>query len=229
MGPHDGAQRTQKSGRRYSRITAQGDSRAAPVKNFKGKNLCVVFFPKRWSFAEGVKEFAAQQEKFVAQECGVIVCTADHSWSTWSTSVGLTLMGDMAAASLQKLKDEVCPEQPGPPDATTYDVPTVSLIILDEKSCIRHVMTTSLSPADAVDSALSAAEAMRMYNLPDPNVYRTTTRERTFEKKKFNEFKRRSFYDMQLNTEAGQIKYLGEATLGGQCHVPYMQAMLQSS
>ena len=33
----------------------------------------------------------------------------------------------------------------------------------------------------------------------------------------------------QLNTEAGQIKYLGEATLGGQCHVPYMQAMLQSS
>ena len=27
----------------------------------------------------------------------------------------------------------------------------------------------------------------------------------------------------QLNTEAGQIKYLGEATLGGQCHVPYMQ------
>ena len=31
----------------------------------------------------------------------------------------------------------MCPEQPGPPDATTYDVPTVSLIILDEKSCIR--------------------------------------------------------------------------------------------
>ena len=29
-----------------SGITAQGDSRAAPVKNFKGKNLCVVFFPK---------------------------------------------------------------------------------------------------------------------------------------------------------------------------------------
>ena len=30
-------------------------------------------------------------------------------------------------------------------------------------------------------------------------MYRTTTRERTFEKKKFNEFKRRSFYDMQVN------------------------------
>merc|ERR1719341_2702827 len=29
--------------------------------------------------------------EFAAQECGVIVCTADHSWSTWSTSVGLTL------------------------------------------------------------------------------------------------------------------------------------------
>ena len=36
------------------------------------------------------------------------------------------------------------------------------------------------------------------FSLPDPNVYRTTTRERTFEKKKFNEFKRRSFYDMQV-------------------------------
>ena len=35
-------------------------------------------------------------------------------------------------------------------------------------------------------------------SLPDPNVFRTTTRERTFEKKKFNEFKRRSFYDMQV-------------------------------
>ena len=37
------------------------------------------------------------------------------------------------------------------------------------------------------------------FSLPDPNMYRTTTRERTFEKKKFNEFKRRSFYDMQVN------------------------------
>ena len=36
------------------------------------------------------------------------------------------------------------------------------------------------------------------FSLPDPNVFRTTTRERTFEKKKFNEFKRRSFYDMQV-------------------------------
>ena len=26
---------------------------------------------RRWSFAEGVKEFAAQQEKFAAEECGV--------------------------------------------------------------------------------------------------------------------------------------------------------------
>ena len=25
---------------------------------------------RRWSFAEGVKEFAAQQEKFASQECG---------------------------------------------------------------------------------------------------------------------------------------------------------------
>ena len=33
----------------------------------------------------------------------------------------------------------------------------------------------------------------------------------------------------QLNTEAGQIKYLGEATLGGQCHVPYMQQMLSGA
>ena len=31
----------------------------------------------------------------------------------------------------------------------------------------------------------------------------------------------------QLNTEAGQIKYLGEATLGGQCHVPYMAGIYQ--
>ena len=33
----------------------------------------------------------------------------------------------------------------------------------------------------------------------------------------------------QLNTEAGQIKSLGEATLGGQCHVPYMQQMLSGA
>ena len=36
------------------------------------------------------------------------------------------------------------------------------------------------------------------FSLPDPNVFRTTTRERTFEKKNFNDFKRRSFYDMQV-------------------------------
>ena len=146
----------------FAGITAQGDSRAAPVKNFKGKNLCVVFFPKyakpeiihvdiiyfgkkenaqrkrwslthfdnntnsqkiykkvcqridkrvfhrvnkmlfkelrknkfffkkimfrRWSFAEGVKEFAAQQEKFAAEECGVsskILLTSEIAEKHW--------------------------------------------------------------------------------------------------------------------------------------------------
>ena len=38
---------------------------------------------------------------------------------------------------MRPFKIQVCPEQPGPPDATTYDIPTVSLIILDQKSCIR--------------------------------------------------------------------------------------------
>ena len=71
--------------------------------------------------------------------CGVIVCTADHSWATWSTSVGLTLMGEMAADRLQKIVEEECPSQPSPPDPTTYDIPTVSLVMLDERSCIRWV------------------------------------------------------------------------------------------
>ena len=47
--------------------------------------------------------------------------------------------------------------KPGIQISTVYNKHTSHLV------AFRHVMTTSLSPADAVDSALSAAEAMRMY------------------------------------------------------------------
>ena len=44
-------------------------------------------------FTLGVKAFAAAQEKFNKEDCVVIACTADSNWSTWSTSLGLTLKG----------------------------------------------------------------------------------------------------------------------------------------
>ena len=61
----------------------------------------------------------------------------------------------MTAASLAKIKEEAFI-----PDPTSYDIPTVSLVMLDECSCIRHVMSTSLEPEDAVEAALSAAITM---------------------------------------------------------------------
>ena len=61
----------------------------------------------------------------------------------------------MAAASLEKIKEEAFIADP-----TSYDIPTVSLVMLDECSCIRHVMSTSLEPEEAVESALSAAITM---------------------------------------------------------------------
>ena len=66
---------------------------AVGVKGFKGKCLCIVFYPKKALFTLGVKAFAAAQEKFNKEDCVVIACTADSNWSTWSTSLGLTLKG----------------------------------------------------------------------------------------------------------------------------------------
>ena len=63
------------------------------VKGFKGKCLCIVFYPQKDKFTLGVKAFAAAQEKFNKEDCVVIACTADSNWSTWSTSLGLTLKG----------------------------------------------------------------------------------------------------------------------------------------
>jgi len=143
------------TGRRYSVITPAGQDNAVGVRGFQGKCLCVVFYPKKEKFTLGVKAFAAAQEKFNKEDCVVIACTADSNWSTWSTSLGLTLKGEMTAASLEKIKDEAFI-----PDPTSYDVPTVSLVMLDECSCIRHVMSTSLEPEDAVEAALSAAITM---------------------------------------------------------------------
>merc|ERR1739838_192905 len=100
---------------------------------------------------------------------GVIACTADSNWSTWSTSLGLTLKGEMTAASLEKIKEEAFIADP-----TSYDIPAVSLVMLDECSCIRHVMTTSLEPEDAVEAALNAAKTMNTCRLPDPESLRKT-------------------------------------------------------
>merc|ERR1712055_311227 len=197
-----------KTGRKYSVISAPGCMKPERVSEFKGKSLCIVFYPEK---------------KFKEENCKVIACTADSSWATWSTSVGLTLKGEMAAANLDKIREEAFL-----PDPTSYDIQTVSMVMLDEKQCIRHVMTTSLEPGDAVNSALEAARVIKNYNLPDPISCRRTTGGRDFQKKSFDRFKRASFYDLGLNTESGQIKYLGEAELLGQCHVPFVQSMMTS-
>merc|ERR1712168_608779 len=212
----------QRKGRKYSVITAHGANQAAPVKRYKGKALCIVFYSKKSLFTLGVKEFAANVDKFKNEDCVVIACTADSSWTTWSTSVGLTLMGEMAATNLERIREEAFI-----PDLTSYDIPSVNLVMLDERSCIRHVMSTSLEPGDAVESALRAARVIRNFNLPDPVSFRRTTAERKFEKKSFNSFKRQSFYEMKLDTESGQIKYFGEAELLSQSHVPFVESMLR--
>eukprot|EP00090_Calanus_glacialis_P033874 TRINITY_DN5642_c0_g1_i2.p1 TRINITY_DN5642_c0_g1~~TRINITY_DN5642_c0_g1_i2.p1 ORF type:complete len:226 (+),score=58.48 TRINITY_DN5642_c0_g1_i2:129-806(+) len=204
------------TGRRYSVITPKGEDAAVGVRGFKGKCLCIVFYPMKEKFTLGVKAFAAAQEKFNKEDCVVIACTADSNWSTWSTSLGLTLKGEMTAASLAKIKEEAFI-----PDPTSYDIPTVSLVMLDECSCIRHVMSTSLEPEDAVEAALSAAITMNTCRLPDPESLRKTTRERNFGKQKYDVFKRKSFYDLGLNTEQGQITLLGESELSAQCHLNF--------
>jgi len=211
------------TGRRYSVISAQGQDDAVGVKGFKGKCLCIVFYPQKEKFTEGVKAFAASQEKFNKEDCVVIACTADSNWSTWSTSLGLTLKGEMTAASLEKIKEKAFV-----PDPTSYDIPTVSLVMLDECSCIRHVMSTSLEPEEAVEAALSAAKTMNTCRLPDPDSLRRTTRERTFGKQKYDTFKRKSFYDLALHTEQGQITLLGESELGAQIHLDFGK-MLQTA
>eukprot|EP00092_Neocalanus_flemingeri_P036687 GFUD01039942.1.p1 GENE.GFUD01039942.1~~GFUD01039942.1.p1 ORF type:complete len:223 (+),score=77.66 GFUD01039942.1:74-742(+) len=203
------------TGRKYSVITAQGQDNAVGVKGFKGKCLCIVFYPKKEKFTLGVKAFAAAQEKFNKEDCVVIACTADSNWSTWSTSLGLSLQGEMAAASLETIKEKAFIADP-----TSYDIPTVTLVMLDECSCIRHVMSTSLEPEDAVEAALSAAKTMNTCRLPDPESLRKTTRP-TFGKQKFDAFKRKSFYDLALHTEQGQITLLGESELSAQCHLNF--------
>merc|ERR1712080_217186 len=58
----------------------------------------------------------------------------------------------------------------------SYDVQTVSMVMLDEKQCIRHVMTTSLEPRDAVSCALEAARDIKKYSLSDPMSLREVTK-----------------------------------------------------
>merc|ERR1712098_828760 len=134
-----------KTGRKYSVISALGCVKPESVTDYKGKSLAIIFYPEKKLFTLGIKEFAAQREKFNEENCKVIACTADSSWSTWSTSVGLSLRGEMAAASLEKIKEEAFV-----PDPTSYDLQTVSLVMLDDMQVIRHVMSTSLEPEEAV-------------------------------------------------------------------------------
>merc|ERR1739848_16403 len=205
------------AGRRYSVISAgaaAGQEQVRGVRGLQGKCVCIVFYPRKEKFSQGVKAFAAAEEKFNKENCAVIACTADSKWSTWSTSLGLTLKGEMAAEDLQRIQKENFPLDP-----TSYDIPTVSLVVLDERSCIRHIMSTSLEPQQAVESALSVAECINTCRLPGPELLRRTMREKQFSAKKCEPFKRRSFYDLGLHTEQGQITLLGESELSAQIHI----------
>merc|ERR1711872_181522 len=89
--------KTGKGGRRYSAISASGNDPAVGVTSFKGKSMCIVFYHRKSVFTLGVEAFAEAQEKFNQQNCVVIACTADSSWCTWSTSLGLTLRGEITS------------------------------------------------------------------------------------------------------------------------------------
>merc|ERR1712080_506609 len=150
-----------KRGRKYSVISAPGCTAPECVKDYKGKCVAIVFYPEKKLFTLGIKEFAAQREKFNEENCKVIACTADSSWATWSTSVGLTLRGEMAAANPDKIREEAFL-----PDPTSYDIQTVSMVMLDEKQCTR------------------------------PSELQTDDRREGFPEKSFDRFKRASFYDL---------------------------------
>merc|ERR1712126_662433 len=162
---------TKKKTGKYSVISAPGCVKPQKKSASSRGSLSALSSIQKKLFTLGIKEFAAQREKFNEENCKVIACTADSSRSTWSTSVGLTLKGEMAAANLDKIREEAFL-----PDPTSYDIQTVSMVMLDEKQCIRHVMTTSLEPKDAVSCALEAARDAKKYNVSDPMSLRERTK-----------------------------------------------------
>merc|ERR1712126_729661 len=218
---------TKKKTGKYSVISAPGCVKPEKVSEFKGKSLCIVFYPEKKLFTLGIKEFAAQREKFNEENCKVIACTADSSWSTWSTSVGLTLKGEMAAANLDKIREEAFL-----PDPTSYDIQTVSMVMLDEKQCISVSDPMSLREGTKLPNPGNFKASTEVLDLPKKTLERFNCHEDEKYEPEIREIWKPDMsyknisrgnsefppweyigYNLLMNTQSGEVKKFGEANI----------------
>lgn len=201
------------------------------IEQYKGKFVLIVFQPRDSAFYHGIKAFAEAKDKFLQQNCAILVCTSDHAWSTWSTSPGIKLKGVMAVKSL----DDAMASSSGPgkkeiewgSDAWFDCQYKCSAVVLDGVGVVRHVMSSSVSPAEGVEHCLEVVTCLKSTRMRDAEQLRKVDKESKFAKKgKVKGFQRKSFYELELDNVAGHVKLLGEADLESQFHFPILSRLI---
>jgi len=231
ISPRTDVQSVSVSSHAMSSSKGKGANNEVRIDQFKGKFSVIVFYPRDTAFSNGVKAFAEAKDKFLKQKSVVLVCNTDHSWSTWSTSPGIKLKGVMAVKSLSDALGAVT----NPPDKEVewgsdawFDCENkCSVVILDPNGIVRHVVSSSMSPRDAVEHCVGAVTCLRSIRMRDAELERKVDKESKFAKRgKVHGFPRKSFYEMELDQEAGQLKLLGEADLESQFHLPLLPRLM---
>lgn len=194
------------------------------MEDFKGKFVLIVFYPRDAAFSNAIKAFTQTKEMFTEVNTEVLVCSTDHSWSTWSTSPGVKLKGVMAAKPLnedQKIIEKPPMEECEHLSDAWFDCDEKSsVVILDGSAIVRHVINSSMKADVLVESCLATLKCFNAIRIKDPAMERRVDKESKFSKKsKPKGFVRKSFFELELDQEVGQLNLLGEADILSQFHL----------
>jgi len=204
------------------------------MDKLKGRFVLMVFYPRDAAFTKAVKAFISVKEMFAKVNTDVLVCSTDHTWSTWSTSPGIKLKGVMAAHFLnddQPIVDAPQEKEVEHGSDAWFDCEEKSsVVILDNNGIVRHVVNSSMAADTLVESCLATLKCFNAIRIRDPTLERKVDKESKFSKKsKPKAFVRKSFHELELDKEVGQLNLLGEADILSQFHLSDLMSRLCSS
>jgi len=149
-----------------------GQIRQFDVTQYRGRFLVVVFYHADWDSADLLQAFCDLSEKFKSQKTEIVGCSTDPAeshayWLRADRKEGG--FGGGLSSRISALWSD-----PGGILATKYDLYSEEenecldgVVIIDDKSNVRHVMTSSLSPSDLASNTLDLVKLLRNNKVED--------------------------------------------------------------
>jgi len=146
-----------------------GDISDIRVTDYSGKYLIIVFYTEDFACYEGIGAFNDSIEKFKNLKCEVVACSTDSpqchkSWikapkddGGFEGHLSLALLSDPSGGMADKY--DCYDEEEG--------MCRSAVVIIDNKSVVRHVMTTDMDMREVVNSCLEIIKLLKKHPVSD--------------------------------------------------------------